>query len=468
MTSKKHLTIHAHFYQPSREDPQSGAIPDEEGARPYKNWNERIFSDCYLPNIELGNFSKLSFNIGPTLVRWFENQHPEALARIVEADRQNLKRFGVGNAMAQAFHHTILPLMNRRDKQTQIRWGIADFQRVFKRKPQGLWLPETAVDMETLEVLAENGIEFTILAPWQAEAGDLDPRKAYQVILPNHNSIKVFFYHSGLSSRISFDPFVTQNADEFIHQFVKPEYSTVDENQWLLLASDGELYGHHQSFRDKFLSYLLNGSAAIQNVEFSFPALQLQTQSSFPLMKIKNETSWSCHHGIQRWRGVCDCTPHSEWKKHLREGLERIKVEIDKDFEETCAASGIDPWTARDHYWQVFCEGQRFENWIRSQAKSTISGDLKVLEQVFLAELEAQRMFASCGWFFEDLNRIEPKNNLNHAAYAVWLIRSALGKDIAISAMPSFERCQSWQVQLNAADLFRGMLARYQGDRGQG
>lgn len=468
MNTKKHLTIHAHFYQPSREDPQSGEIPDEDGALPYKNWNERIFSDCYLPNIELGNFSKLSYNIGPTLVRWFESHHPEALARIVEADRQNLASFGVGNAMAQAYHHTILPLMNRRDKKTQVRWGISDFRRVFKRMPQGMWLPETAVDLETLEVLAENGIEFTILAPWQAETDNLDPRKAYQVILPNHHSIKIFFYHSGLSSRISFDPFVTQNADEFIHNFIKPEFSNVDVNQWLLLASDGELYGHHQSFRDKFLSYLLNGSAAIQNVEFSFPALQLQAQSSFPLMKIRNATSWSCHHGIQRWRGVCDCTPHGEWKKHLREGLERLKVEIDKVFEETCVRSGVDPWRARDNYCQVFCDGQRFENWIIGQTSTPITGNLEELELVFKAELEAQRMFASCGWFFEDLNRIEPKNNLNHAAYAVSLIKSAVGKDVSISAMSALERCQSWQIQMNAADLFRGMLERYQNVRAQG
>ena len=461
MPSYNYLSVHAHFYQPPREDPFTGLIPDEAGAEPFKNWNERIFANCYLPNIKLGNFSKLSFNVGPTLANWMEKVHPEALSEIVKADRENVVRYGVGNAIAQGYHHTILPLANRRDKQTQVCWGIHEFERIFKRKPQGFWLPETAVDMETLEVLAENGIEFTILAPWQADEKDVDPRKAYRVVLKDHQSIKVFFYHSGLSSRISFDPSATVNADQFIRNFVKPEFSAMSENQWLLMASDGELYGHHQTFRDKFLSYMLNGSAASQNVEYSFPALQLQKQQIFPLIKIRNETSWSCHHGVQRWRGVCGCTPNGEWKKHLREALEKLQIEIDKVFVEVCSGMLRDPWQARDRYIEVISGEKKFPDWIQEQASILLNEQqIDVFKKIFMAELDSQRMFASCAWFFEDLNRIEPRNSVNYGAHAVWLVRQATGKDISTGILSELERSRSWQTDVSAADFFRQAMYR--------
>ena len=336
MALHQSLCVHAHFYQPPREDPFTANIPLEAGAWPFNNWNEKIFENCYKPNAELGNFSKISFNLGPTLSVWLRQNHPEVLNLIVQADHENYERFGTGNAIAQPYNHTILPLANRRDKQTQVRWGIYEFERTFQHKPQGMWLPETAVDMETLEILAENGIEFTILAPWQAETKDLDPRRAYQVMIANHKPIKVIFYHSGLSSRISFDPGSTENADQFIRGYVKPEFTNKNENQWIMMASDGELYGHHQVFRDKFLSYLLNGSLAGQNIDYSFPGLQLQKQQVFPVMKIREGTSWSCHHGVQRWRGVCACTPNSEWKKHLRDALEVLALNVNSVFLDAC------------------------------------------------------------------------------------------------------------------------------------
>jgi alpha-amylase/alpha-mannosidase (GH57 family) len=186
------LCIHGHFYQPPREDPITGLIPQEVGAAPYQNWNERIHAECYRPNAELGNFERMSFNIGPTLFRWMESHDPDTYHRILAQDRANLERNGVGNAMAQAYNHTILPLATLADKRTQIKWGIADFTHRFGRKPEGLWLPETAADLETLTVLAEQDIQFTILAPWQGDLDPLDTSEPYRVALPDGRSIAVF------------------------------------------------------------------------------------------------------------------------------------------------------------------------------------------------------------------------------------------------------------------------------------
>src|SRR5689334_14944757 len=173
------LCIHGHFYQPPREDPLTGAVPNEVGAAPYRNWNERIHAECYRANAALGNFERISFNVGPTLFEWMDRYDPATCRRIVEQDRANLQQFGVGNAMAQSYNHLIMPLASTADKHTQIAWGIADFQHRFGRRPQGMWLPETAVDLETLAIMAELGIEFTILAPWQAESSTLDPTEPY-------------------------------------------------------------------------------------------------------------------------------------------------------------------------------------------------------------------------------------------------------------------------------------------------
>ena len=463
MTNHHSLNVHAHFYQPSRVDLLNGSIPDEPGAHPYRNWNEKIYEECYRPNAELGNFEKIGFNIGPTLNAWLRQHHPETLGLIIQADRENIKKFGVGNAIAQPYHHTILPLSNQRDKLTQIRWGIYDFEHTFGRSPRGMWLPETAVDLESLELLADNGIEFTILAPWQADAHEIDPRKAYQVILAGHKAIKVIFYHSGLSSRISFDSAATENADEFIRKYVKPEFLSGVGDQWLTMASDGELYGHHQSFRDKFLSYLLNGSLSIQSLDYSFPALQIQKQTTFPIIKIRDKTSWSCHHGVKRWQGVCGCTTNGEWKKHLRESLERLAFNLDAVFKQYCDDLQIDPWKARDGYVEVFAGGRDFKEWFESSAKINLTyHEIDIYRSLFEAQLDGQRMFTSCGWFFEDLDRIEPRNNLAYAAHAVWLVKKATAIDLLRDLMPYLEKAKSWRSGLTAADVFMQAFSRFE------
>ena len=331
----QYLSIHAHFYQPPREDPLNGIIPRESGAAPYANWNERIHNECYRPNAELRNFERISFNIGPTLFAWMQSYDPQTARSIIEQDKANVRRNGVGNALAQAYNHTILPLATRRDKEVQIAWGIADFRHRFGRNPQGMWLPETAVDLETLETLAQAGIRFTILAPWQSESELSGASEPGQVSLPGDRQITVFFYQRDLSTRISFDPAATVDADRFarelIQQYAHAGSRDGDHPRLLLLASDGELYGHHQSLRERFLARLVDGATQSLGIEKTYPGLWLAQYPPEIMVEIREGTSWSCHHGVQRWTGACTCHPgHAGWKEPLRLAFNHLAEGLDQ------------------------------------------------------------------------------------------------------------------------------------------
>jgi len=273
------ICIHGHFYQPPREDPLSGVIPDEQGAAPFRNWNERIHKECYQPNAILKNFEKISFNIGPTLFNWMENSEKDTYDAIIKQERKNFEKYGVGNGMAQAYNHVILPLANKRDKVTQIKWGVADFEHRFGHKPVGMWLPEIAVDMETLVFLAENQIKFTILAPWQIEGFEqIDTNQPYYVKLPgDREPMIVFLYNQALSTSVSFQSEATRNAEYFIDRWVLPQYKVTENerDQINMIATDGELYGHHKSFREQFLSHVLNGALHKNEIEITYPGLWL-------------------------------------------------------------------------------------------------------------------------------------------------------------------------------------------------
>lgn len=434
--SVRALSIHGHFYQPPREDPISGVIPSEYGASPYRNWNERIYAECYLPNAKLGNFEKISFNIGPTLLSWMNRYDPAVTRLIVAQDRVNLHQHGVGNAIAQAYNHTILPLATYEDKVTQVEWGIADFENQFGRKPLGMWLPETAADMETLNILAEHGIEFTIMAPWQAESYQLDVTEPYRVALSAGKSISVFFYHQELSSGISFNPSLTSNADEFVRNFLLPTFLEDKERrgepQLLLIASDGELYGHHQHFRDRFLAHLVNGASSSAGLEKSYPALWLKKYPPHHWVSIREGTSWSCHHGVERWKGNCGCTSgDGRWKGYLRQAFNRLAYQVDIVYADTLTAYNIDPWKLRNAYIQVILGQLSAEDLIYQSAGRRL-GDEQIFQIRLLleAQRERQRIFTSCGWFFDDFSRLEPRNNVAYAAQAVRLTNLAVGVNL--------------------------------------
>lgn len=461
----RYLCIHAHFYQPPREDPFTGIIPTESGAEPYPNWNERIHAECYQPNAELGNFGRISFNIGPTLLEWMHEAHPTTCQAIFAQDQGVVQKYGAGSAMAQAYNHTILPLATRADKVTQVYWGMVEFEKRFGRKPLGMWLPETAVDIETLTVLSELGIQYTILAPWQVEASPPELSEAYQVALPNHKTMAVFFFHQGLSTGISFEPSLTHNADlfakELMHNYPSLKGSK-GQAQLLVIASDGELYGHHQKFRDHFLAHLVNGASAHQGVEITFPAVWLKDHPPRQAIQIRENTSWSCLHGVVRWMGQCDCTPgDGRWKIYFRQALNRMAAELDLIYADLVWPLGMDPWKLRNAYIEVILGLTSAEALIRRMFfKSLTTEQVRRIALLLQAQYERQKMFTSCGWYHDDFARIEPRNNLAYAARAIWLVRQATGIELAAQLTNDLRFVVSHRTGLRGDTVLKRHLER--------
>ena len=455
----KAVTVHAHFYQPPREDPLSGLIPDETGAEPFRNWNEKIHSECYKPNAELGNFAKLSFNFGPTILNWMEGYDPDTYREIIKQERGNFLKFGVGNGMAQAYNHTILPLANERDKQTQIKWGIADFVHRFGHRPEGMWLPETAVDMQTLTLLADNQIRYTILAPWQVKSEEkLSPNEPYYVNLPgNREPMIIFIYEQGLSTSVSFMNEATRNADYFVERWVNPVFAggLTDADNLVVIASDGELYGHHKTFREKFLAHMLNGALHNRDYEITYPGLWLKTHTPTRTVELVEETSWSCFHGVERWRTECGCTPGASWKAPLRQGMEELADEIDRVYQDFLTPLTKQIWELRDEYVKVLLGEISPAELFLAYIPGTLAPETAAKVGMLLAaQYERQRMFTSCGWFFENFHRIEPQNNIAYAAQAVWLTEQVTGEDLRTTAMEVFKKVRDNRTGLRGDTVF--------------
>ncbi|RPH74604.1 DUF3536 domain-containing protein, partial [bacterium] len=408
-------------------------------------------------------------------LEWMGKHDPATLNLIVKQERKTMEKYGVGNGMAQSYNHTILPLASLQDKITQVRWGIADFEFHFGHEPQGMWLPETAADDETLWVLADCGIQFTILAPWQANTNQLDPSHPYRVQLPSiypqadeksqdHEMI-VFFYNQDLSTRVSFDPGATVNADRFLLESLLPKFKTHKGRalipQIVMVASDGELYGHHQPFRDKFLSYLMDGALSQQPISPTFPGLWLRDHEVEELICIHQKSSWSCHHGVTRWMGACACASNNEWKEPLREGLEQIADAIDEQYLQVAGHYLNDPWELRHQYIDVVHGSITLEELVLSLADHPVRSEaLFELRLLLRAQYERQRMFTSCGWFFDDFDRIEPRNNVAYAAQAVLLTEKAMEVDLSQQALSALSKVRSWRTGLTADEVFRKHLQR--------
>lgn len=444
--------VHGHFYQPPREDPLNGTIPVEDGAAPFQNWNERVFANCYLPNAQLRNFQKISFDIGPTLWRWMKTYHPTTSQKIIEQENAVFQSEGISNALAQPYNHTILPLDSYEDKVTQIRWGLADFEHTFGHKAAGMWLPETAADSETLRVMVKNGIEFTILAPWQANTLD-DPNLPAKIKTSN-GEITVFFYQQEMSSRVSFDPSATENADSFAQECRNKVLGQRSHNPLMVIASDGELYGHHQPFRDLFLDHLLVRSAAEDGMQVTFPGKWLKNNHVVHSAHLCEKTSWSCMHGIERWHGACGCTPNGEWKRFMRSAMDQLGDLLNEIyFHEVYQYA--DPWELRHEYIHIINQELTLRNLLKKRFSLNLDETLiNRLDILLAAQYERQRMFTSCGWFFDDFDRIEPKNNIRYAAQAVWLTSLATGFDLSADATRLFHQVRSWRNGSKGDDIF--------------
>jgi alpha-amylase/alpha-mannosidase (GH57 family) len=450
------LCIHGHFYQPPREDPLSGIIPSEAGTAPYSNWNEKIFEECYRPNIELGNFTQISFDIGPTLYRWLEGFHPDDYQRIIAQERSIFQQFHVSNALAQAYYHVILPLASHEDKRTQILWGLYEYQERFGHPAQGMWLPECGMDIETLEILTELGIEFTILAPWQGESQDLDVTHPYLVNLSNGKSISIFFYEGFLSGLISFDPPSTRDANVFIQDKLLPTFSGRENHALIMLSTDGELYGHHQPHREKFLAQMLEEATKDHHMDVTFPSLWLKQHPAMEHISLHSHTSWSCKHGVERWRNTCPCSPSASWKAPLRTALDYLAHTIDGLFLDFANARIMDPWKLRDEYIQVIMGRTNVEALIQThQAKSLNSQEIKVLTYLLKAEDQRMKMFTSDAWFFEEFDRIELYNAIHAAAYAVWLVKQVTGIDLSHITCSDLRQVKSNNSNSNGEVIFQ-------------
>jgi alpha-amylase/alpha-mannosidase (GH57 family) len=476
---KRYICIHGHFYQPPRENPWLGFIELQDSAYPYHDWNERITAECYAQNMSsrilsakgriteiVNNYTKISFNFGPTLLAWMEPNAPDIYQAILEADRVTQKTFsGHGSALAQSYNHMILPLANRRDKYTQVLWGIQDFEHRFGRKPEGMWLPETAVNLETLEVLAEFGIKFTILAPRQARrvrrlrsrewqdvsSGNIDPTMAYTLRLPSGRSIALFFYDDPIARAVAFEGLLSKG--EQVAQRLIGAFS--EERTWpqlVHIATDGETYGHHHRFGDMALAYALHYIESNHLARITNYGEYLEKHPPTHEVEIIDNTSWSCAHGVERWRSDCGCNSGSHpgwnqaWRAPLRESLDWLRDTLAPKYEEKAGTLLKDPWAARDDYIAVILDrSPESVEWFLSQHATRELDEAEKITVLKLLELQhyAMLMYTSCGWFFDELSGIETVQVIQYAGRALQLAEQVFGDAIEPHFLKLLERAKS-------------------------
>ncbi len=500
-SQKRYVIIHGHFYQPPRENPWTGRIDRQESAAPYHDWNERICLECYLPNARsrrldgfgrvlklVNNYESISFNFGPTLLSWIEEKYPDLHSQIVDADRASAARNnGHGNAIAQVYNHVIMPLAGRRDQKTQILWGVHDFERRFGRRPEGIWLAETAINEPTLELLMDHGFRFLILSPFQADrlrpiggeagwknAGDgrIPCGMPYRCFGARHKGkrrrdrfIDIFFYDAPLSTDVSFNHLLSSGdklADSLDAGFARCGGDLVT------VATDGEIYGHHEPFGDMALAYLIDKAADAHG--FTLTNFGAYLDSHEPVFEVqikqgeKGEgTAWSCSHGVGRWKEDCGCSTgaaagwNQKWRDPLRRGLDSLRDGLAVVFESEAGRLLVDPWKTRDEY--IAVAGNRPSagtsarvreraSFIRDRASRPLSDEeLSTAASLLESQRNALLMYTSCGWFFSDISGIETVKLMEYAARAVelagsvdvgWLETSFLGTlDEARSNIPA-------------------------------
>ena len=479
----KYLCIHGHFYQPPRENPWIDAIEYQASASPYHDWNERITRECYGPNTRarlhgerghilelINNYEYMSFDFGPTLLSWLEKTHPWIYGQILDADRLSRDRFhGHGNALAQVYNHIIMPLATTRDKLTQIRWGLADFQHRFGRPAEGMWLSETAVDTETLSLMAEEGVKFTVLSqtqaksirpltvsandkPWQDVRGPINPTRPYRVLFDRGEGlfIDVFFYDGPISRAVAYEKLLSSGED-FLTR-IEEAFGAHDGPELVSLATDGESYGHHFKFGDLALSWLFHSLEQGERIKLANYGLFLEKFPPQDEVKIVENSSWSCAHGVDRWRADCGCsvsrTPewNQAWRAPLREGLDWLGNELAAIFVERGGRLFKDPWKARDEYITLFLDStaEVRERFIRRHSLRSL-GQEEQLEAFQLLEFErmALYMFTSCGWFFDDISGLEPVQVLKYAARAMELAEPWANKDLESGLMKYLSNARS-------------------------
>ena len=463
---KKFICVHGHFYQPPRENPWLESVELQDSASPYHDWNERITAECYAPNAHsrcldggnrieriVNNYARMSFNFGPTLLSWMKEKAPNVLAAIQQADQDSQRRFsGHGSAMAQCYSHLIMPLANARDKQTQVAWGIRDFESRFKRAPEGMWLPECAVDLDSLEALAQYGIQFTVLSPFQASrvrrvsdsdwqdvnGGKLDSSMAYKVQLPSGRSIAIFFYDAPVAQAVAFERLLTDGG-RFVDRLMGEFNDSREWDQLINVATDGESYGHHFKYGDMALAYALKTIESNPDVHLTIYGEFLESHPPTHEVEIHPPSAWSCPHGADRWRRDCGCNSgghtgwNQAWREPLRNAFDWLRDELAPRYEKHAGALFKSPWVARDDYIDVILD--RSPENVRRFFGRHAARELNEQDQITaLRMLELQRhallMYTSCGWFFDELSGLETVQDIQYAARAVQLAHDLWNDDL--------------------------------------
>lgn len=454
-SNKRYVCLHGHFYQPPRENPWLEEVEVQESASPFHDWNERITQECYAANATsrilddegriqriVNNYSRISFNFGPTLLTWMDRHAPALVEALVEADELSRSRFsGHGSAMAQAHSHIILPLASSRDKKTQILWGLSHFRNRFGREAEGMWLPETAVDLESLEILADQGLRFVVLAPRQAKAvrplsggewqnvgeGTLDTQRPYLCKLPGGGSIAAFFYHGALAQELAFGELL-KDGKAFAKRLCSEFREDAPPGALVHVATDGETYGHHHRFGDMALAYALNTLEQEGMATLTVYGEYLEKHPPSMEVSLHENSSWSCVHGVERWRSDCGChiggAPHwnQKWRKPLRGAMDWLRERLADIYEREGREVLSDPWEARDLYEPVTADRDQAEAFLESHGAPGLDHAEKVKA---LKLLEMQRhgllMYASCGWFFDDISGLEATQTMRCACRAMQL-----------------------------------------------
>ena len=476
--SKKYICIHGHFYQPPRENPWLNKVEIQESAYPYHDWNHRINQECYRRNtasrilnnegrIEaiMNNYSRMSFNIGPTLLAWMENEAPETYAAILQADKDSMEAFsGHGSAMAQAYNHLIMPLANERDKETQVIWGIEDFKSRYNRYPEGMWLGETAANTETLEMLAKHGIKFTILSPYQAKrvrkigtkvwkdatGAKVDTKKAYTCKLASGKEIALFFYDGPASQGVAFEGLLN-NGERFANR-LKDLCSDNDELELVHIATDGESYGHHHGLGEMALSYCLDSIEKQEDVNLTVYGEFLEKFPPEYEAEIIENTSWSCYHGVERWRSDCGCNTgghpdwNQKWRTPLRETFDQIREKLITLYEREMQDFTSNPWDIRNAYIRVVLD-RKNEN-VTGFFKDFFGENLSDSDKVKLLKLlemqyHSMLMYTSCGWFFDEVTGIESMQDIFYATRAIQLAEEITGEDYETEFIESLRKVPS-------------------------